>query len=112
MNSPQLELGLHPGRRHPYEVLHHLPGQPLALVRDAVGVIPDSQWHQYVATFDGQNAYFYEDGQLVSQNWISNTADNVGPQVFSTTLSTPTAITYSANGFSAGWTSFVFPILP
>ena len=44
-----------------------------------LGVVPDGQWHQYVATFDGQNCYVYEDGRVAAQNWISNTADSVGP---------------------------------
>lgn len=71
-------------------------GEPLANLGQVLGVIADGQWHQYVATFDGQRAYFYADGQLANQDWVTNAADKVGPQVFSgATVSTPSAITYT-----------------
>ncbi len=71
-------------------------GEPLANLGQVLGVIADGQWHQYVATFDGRNAYLYSDGELVGQDWVTNTADKAGPQIFSgATVSTPTAITYS-----------------
>ena len=71
-------------------------GEPLENLNSFLGVIADGQWHQYVATFDGRTASFYEDGELVNQNWLGNSADKVGPQVFSgATVSTPSAITYT-----------------
>ena len=74
-------------------------GDPLENLGTAMVVIADGQWHQYVATFDGHTAFFYADGQLANQSWRSNSANKVGPQVFSnSTLSTPSAITYTPVG--------------
>ena len=67
-----------------------------------LGAISDGQWHQYVATFNTKTACFYMDGQLVSQNWLTNDIGQIGPQNLTSgspaTASTPTAITYSAIG--------------
>jgi len=74
-------------------------GEPLARLGDTLGVIADGQWHQYVATFNGQNAYFYIDGELNSQDWVTNVADKVGPANFSGSIATtPSAITYTVTG--------------
>ena len=70
-------------------------GEPLQTLSTWLGANADGQWHQYAATFDGQGASFYLDGQLTDQDWVSNSADKVGPQIFSgSTATTPTAISY------------------
>ena len=73
--------------------------EPLQMLSEAAGVIPDGQWHQYVATCNTKTADFYMDGQLESQVWIGNTATQIGPQnIHNTnpvTATAPTAITYN-----------------
>ena len=81
--------------------------EPLQNVVQDLGAVPDGQWHQYVATFDTKTACFYMDGQLVSQNWVTNDIGQIGPINLTSgspaTASTPTAITYTAiNSFNSG----------
>jgi len=74
-------------------------GEPVASPNAYSGIIADGQWHQYTAVYDGQKAYFYTDGQLTGQSWLTNTADKAGPLRFAgTSASRPTAITYSRIG--------------
>ena len=70
---------------------------PVQPAFENINVPDDGQWHQYAATFDTKTAYFYVDGQLVSQAWFGNTSDQIGPQVFvnDSTVTLPTAITYT-----------------
>ncbi|MEI8196337.1 MAG: LamG-like jellyroll fold domain-containing protein, partial [Phycisphaerae bacterium] len=77
--------------------------EPLQIVPQNLGVVADGQWHQYAATFDTKTAYFYMDGQLQSQNWVTNSITQIGPQNVNTlSTTTPTAITYTGFNLPSG----------
>ena len=83
--------------------------EPVQNQTEMLGVVPDGQWRQYVATFSMQTetAYFYMDGQLVDQSWCGNTGSQIGPENIVPGPSpesgaTPTAITYNSFTSVAG----------